>query len=52
MDIRYSGVRGNGRIACGIADASRAPAEIAEWLFREGWRKAAVFFTYVMERRK
>jgi hypothetical protein len=51
-DIRYSGVRGNGRIDCGVADPSCAPAEIAEELFRRGWRKAAVFFTYVMERCK
>jgi len=43
MDIRYCGVRGNGKIDRGIADPSRAPAEIAEWLFREGWRKASVF---------
>jgi hypothetical protein len=43
MGICYSGVRGNGRIGCGIADRSRAPAEIAEWLFREGWAKASVF---------
>jgi hypothetical protein len=40
--IRYGGVRGNGRVDCGIADSSRAPADIAEELFREGWRKAAV----------
>jgi hypothetical protein len=42
-NIRYSGVRGNGVIASGIADPSRAPAEIAAKLFRQGWRRAAVF---------
>jgi hypothetical protein len=42
-DIRYSGVRDDERIASGIADPSRAPADIAEELFQQGWPKAAVF---------
>jgi hypothetical protein len=40
----------------GSVAPSRAPSEIAEWLFRkgrhQGRRKAAVLFTYVTERRK
>ena len=41
--IHYSGVRGNGKIDRGVAESSRVPADIAEELFRQGWRKAGVF---------
>ncbi len=33
-DIRYSGVRGNGKIAYWVTDPCRAPADIAEELTR------------------
>jgi hypothetical protein len=39
-------------LIAGFANPSCAPAEIAEELFRQGWRKAAVILTHVMERRK